>query len=154
MYAKGRGVPKDDTEAVKWYRLAAGQGNAKAQSNLGVMYDLGRGVPQDYAEAVKWYRFAAGQGNAKAQYNLGLMYKRGRGVPKDYAEAHKWFNLAASRGHKEAVKNRGIVSRLMSRDQIAEAQRLAREWKPKPWSVLKKTLDRRYRPGKGKLFVF
>src|SRR4029077_6667255 len=50
MYAEGRGVPKDDKEAVKWYRLAAAQGNAHAQTNLGGMYANGQGVPQDYAE--------------------------------------------------------------------------------------------------------
>lgn len=55
-------------------RLAADQGNAKAQVNLGVMYDNGRGVWPDYAQAVKWYRLAADQGNASAQYNLGLTY--------------------------------------------------------------------------------
>ena len=59
---------------MKWYRLAADQGNAIAQCNLGVMYDKGRGVPQDYAEAVKWYRLAAEQGHADAQFKLGIMY--------------------------------------------------------------------------------
>ena len=62
MYDKGQGVPQDYAEAVKWYRLAAEQGDADAQYNLGVMYDNGQGVPQDYAEAVKWYRLAAEQG--------------------------------------------------------------------------------------------
>ena len=60
----GQGVPQDYAEAVKWYRLAAEQGYAAAQYNLGVMYDNGQGVPQDYAEAVKWYRLAAEQGDA------------------------------------------------------------------------------------------
>ena len=64
MYNNRRGVPQDDAEAVKWYRLAAEQGYAEAQSNLGVMYNNGRGVPQDDAEAVKWYRLAAEQGYA------------------------------------------------------------------------------------------
>ena len=45
MYAKGKGVPRDDKTAVKWYRLAAEQGNASAQFNLGMMYGNGRGVP-------------------------------------------------------------------------------------------------------------
>ena len=64
---------------MKWYRLAADQGDAGAQYNLGVMYDNGQGVPQNYAEAVKWYRLAADQGDASAQYNLGVMYDNGRG---------------------------------------------------------------------------
>ena len=67
MYDNGWGVPQDYTEAVKWYRLAAKQGYASAQFNLGVMYDNGWGVPQDYNEAVKWYRLGAEQGDASAQ---------------------------------------------------------------------------------------
>ena len=59
---------------MRWYRLAAEQGDADAQSNLGVMYDSGHGVPQDYAEAVRWYRRAAEQGDASAQFDLGRMY--------------------------------------------------------------------------------
>ena len=87
MYANGRGVPQDDAEAIAWYRRSAEQGNAVAQSHLGLMYANGRGVPQDDAEAIAWYRRAAEQGNAVAQFNLGLMYAKGRGVPQDDAEA-------------------------------------------------------------------
>ena len=52
MYQHGRGVPQDDDEAVVWYRKAEDQGNAVAQTNLGLMYQLGRGVPQDDNQAV------------------------------------------------------------------------------------------------------
>jgi TPR repeat protein len=55
----------DYSTALRLRRLAAEQGNASAQHNLGAMYDKGRGVPQDYAEAAKWFRLAAKQGNAK-----------------------------------------------------------------------------------------
>ena len=77
-YAFGRGVPQDEAEAVRWYRLSADQGNAFAQYNLGVSYAFGRGVPQDEAEAVRWYRLSADQGNASAQYNLGVRLRPGR----------------------------------------------------------------------------
>ena len=77
-----QGVPQDYEEAVKWYRLAAEQGYANAQYNLGLMYDNGEGVPQDYAEAVKWYRLAAEQGMLHAQYNLGVMYDNGKAFLK------------------------------------------------------------------------
>ena len=60
--SNGQGVPQDYAEAVKWYRKAADQGYAAAQTNLGLMYAHGQGVPQDYVEAVKWYRKAADQG--------------------------------------------------------------------------------------------
>ena len=108
MYA-GRGVPEDDAEAIKWYRLAAEQGNVDAQYDLGFMYAFGPGVPQDDAEAVKWYRLAAEQGHPDAQFNLGLMYVKGKGVPQDYAEAMKWYRRAAEQGHAVAQTNLGIM---------------------------------------------
>ena len=95
---QGEGVPKDDAEAVKWFRLAAEQGYADAQFNLGGMYANGEGVPKDDAEALRWYRLAAEQGQAAAQFNLGAAYTNGQGVLKDDAEAVKWFRLAAEQG--------------------------------------------------------
>jgi len=92
-------------------------------------------VPQDYAEAVRWYRKAADQGDAGAQINLSGMYERGDGVPQDYVQAHLWINLAASRASGETRSNgprsRDRLARKMTAQQIAEAQRLAREWKPR-----------------------
>jgi TPR repeat protein len=136
MYYLGRGVPQDDIAAANWFRLAANQGDAPAQFNLGVMYAEGRGVPQDHAEAAKWYRLAADRGHAQAQYNLALAYAKGEGVSQDYVRAHMWFNLAAAhfpasevRNHELAVRNRGLVANKMTREQLAEAQNLAREWK-------------------------
>ena len=81
MYANGEGVPEDDAEAVRWYRLAAEQGTAAAQSNLGIMYAEGRSVPEDDAEAARWWRLAAEQGHANAQYALGNVCADGQGVP-------------------------------------------------------------------------
>ena len=137
MYAKGQGVPQDYATAVSWFRKAADQGVADAQYNLSVMYHNGQGVPQDYAAAVAWFRKAADQGVASAQYNLGFMYSEGQGVPQDYVQAHKWWNLAASRfdaSKKEyrdkAAKGRDQIAAKMTPAQLAEAQKLAREWKP------------------------
>ena len=126
----------DYATALREWRPLAEQGDALAQSVLGGMYEKGQGVPQDYAEAVRWYRKAANQGNALGQFNLGVMYGKGQGVPQDYVQAHMWSNLAASRfspgtDHAKAVKHRDIFAQLMTPAQIAEAQRLAREWKPK-----------------------
>jgi hypothetical protein len=138
IHYRGRGVPQSDTEAAKWFRRAADQGDAVAQFYLGVMYNEGRGVPQDYAEAAKWYKLAAEQGDALAQYNLGLSYARGEGVTPDPVAAHMWLNLASarfpagdSRNRTAAAKNRDTVASEMSSDQLTEAQRRAREWKPK-----------------------
>ncbi len=89
-----------------------------------------------------WFRKAADRGNAPAQYSLGLMYAKGQGVPQDYVLAHFWFNLAASRAVKVkqaaqaatrdlAVKARDLVAAKMTPSQVAEAQRMARQWVPK-----------------------
>ncbi len=121
----------DYATARKELRPLAEQGNATAQFNLGAMYDFGKGVPQDDKEAVGWYRLAAEQGDASAQNNLALMYFTGRGVPKDYVQARMWVNLAAAQGHEEARKAVDILAEKMTPAQIAEAQRLAREWTPK-----------------------
>ncbi len=122
--------------ALREWRPLAEQGNANAQFFLGVMYDKGQGVRQDLREAARWFRKAAEQGVAEAQSNLGFMYGYGEGVPQDYAQAYMWYDLAASRfppgeGRDIAVKNCDIVAKKMTPAQISEAQKLAREWRPK-----------------------
>ena len=92
------------------------------------MYALGQGVTQDYAEAVKWFRRAADQGLAQAQTKLGAMYSMGDGVTQDYVIAHMWFNIAAASGNANAEKGRDMAAKQMTRAQIAEAQKMAREW--------------------------
>jgi len=119
---------KDYATALKEFTPLAKQGDADAQYILGVMYDKGQGVTQDYKAAVKWYRLAAEQGDASAQFNLGIMYANSQGVIQDYSRAHMWWNIAASQGHKAARRNRNVVERKMPPAQIAEAQRMAREW--------------------------
>jgi tetratricopeptide (TPR) repeat protein len=125
MYEKGIGVPKDDAEAVRWYRQAAEQGEAKAQYNLGTMYDFGSGVPEDDAEAVRWYRQAADQGNVSAQEILGLMYANGAGVPEDLTEAFRWFSRAAARGH--ALSQARVAAMLIEQGKPDAALAAARE---------------------------
>jgi hypothetical protein len=131
MYDKGQGVPQDFAEACKWYRKAAEQGDADGQYFLGVMFKDGRGVSKDDAEAVKWFRKAAEQDYPEAQHCLGLAYVGGFGVLQDFVQAHMWLNLAAARGNVKAHEMRDELLDLMTPAQIAEAQRLAREWKPK-----------------------
>src|SRR6516165_2457660 len=117
--------------AVGWYQKAAEQGSAIAQYNLGDMYRIGEGVPSDNAAAASWYRKAAEQGYARAQNNLGVMYDNGEGVSQDDVTALMWYNLAAANGFNEAARNRDMVARHMTPAQVAEAQKLAREWKPR-----------------------
>ena len=115
-------------------RAKAERGDADAQNDLGFIYAYGQGVPEDDAEAVRWYRLAADQGHADAQYIVGFMYANGEGVPQDYVAAHMWFNLVAAQSSGEDrdrwVKNRDLVAAKMTAEQVAEAQRLAREWTP------------------------
>ena len=131
MYDEGMDVPENDAEAAKWYRMAAEQGGELAQSMLGVLYRDGRGVPQDFTEAIKWFRIAAEQGDASSQYHLGNMYHTGRGVPQDYVQAHFWYNLATTHGEEAARQFRDDIADKMTSGQLAEAQRLARNWRPR-----------------------
>jgi hypothetical protein len=138
MYYHGRGMKQNDAAAAKWFQLAADQDDARAQFNLGVMHAEGQGVPQDYVQAIKWYRLAAEQGEARAMFNVGVSYAEGQGTDQNYILAYMWFNLAAPRflpseadRRRIAIHNRDLTASRMSREQIAEAQRLAREWRPR-----------------------
>ena len=98
---------------------------------LGFMYANGEGVPKDAVQAVSWLRKAADQGLASAQFGLGLMYASGEGVPKDFVIAYMWRNLASAQGEGIAKPARDALETMMTPAQIAEAQKLSREWKPK-----------------------
>ena len=147
LFGVARAGPFEDAQAadqkgdyateLQILRPLAEQGNALAQLGLGLMYAKGQGVPQDYAQALVWTRKAAEQGDARAQFDLGLTYANGKGVPQDYVRAHMWFNIAAAAaGASDAsvrdlsVKWRDLVATRMTPAQIAEAQRMASEWKP------------------------
>jgi uncharacterized protein len=126
----------DYASAMRLWRPLADQGDAAAQVHLGLMYNNGKGAPQDYAQAVMWWRKAADHGVALAQTVLGQMYGLGQGVPQDFVLAHMWFNLAASRAEDaatrdNAAKGRDLTAAMTTPAQIAEAQRMASEWKPK-----------------------
>jgi TPR repeat protein len=120
----------DYTEALRLCRPLAEQGEAKAQTALGVIYEQGQGVTQDSTQAASWFRKAAEQGEPVAQTALGVMYESGIGVPPDNVLACMWLNLAAAQRDGDAAKLRDSLARFMTPDQIAEAQRMAREWKP------------------------
>ena len=114
-----------------WFPKAADQGDAVAEFLLGNQYANGKGVPQDYSEAMIWFQRAAEQGHAVAKLYLGVMYAEGRGVPQDYVRAHMWFSLAAAQGEQSSAKTLvGMAERQMTPAQIAEAQKLASDWKP------------------------
>jgi TPR repeat protein len=120
----------DYATALRLLRPLADAGNPEAQADLGLMYSKGNGVPQDSAEAFKWYSKAAYHGHPGSQLVLCAMLAIGRIVPQDYVHAHMWCNLAATHGAKLAGAYRDRLATKMTTEQIAEAQRLAAEWKP------------------------
>jgi TPR repeat protein len=127
MYDNGWGVRQDYQTALKRYRLAADQGDANAQMNLGIMHGKGQGVKQDYKTSVKWYTLAAKQGYAKAQNNLGVMYGLGQGVSQDYVTAHMWANIAAVNGSEMAPELRNAIAKRMTPAQIHAAQKRTKD---------------------------
>ncbi len=130
MYYAGQGVPQSLAEALDWFGKAALQGFAEAQYNLGVMNYQGAGITQNYPEAIRLYSQAAQKGHALAQYNLGLMYLAGNGIPKDPVKAYMWLSLATAQKVPEAVKTRDYLEAKMSPGQLADARKLASDWKP------------------------
>jgi TPR repeat protein len=100
-YELGQGAPRDDVEAMKWYRLAAEQGNAAAQNHVAD----GLYAAKNYTEAMKWYRRAAEQGNAEAQNNLadGLL------AGKRYVESLPWYERASAQGNVMATSSLGYL---------------------------------------------
>ena len=120
----------DYATALRELRPLAEHGDGLAQSMLGWMYEWGEGVPKDYVQARLWYEKAAAQGSPDAQFTLGQLYAKGQGVTQNHVQAHMWYNLAAANGEENGTKWRDFVARMMTPVQIAQAQKLAREWKP------------------------
>ena len=131
-HREGSGILQDEVEAAIWYRRAAEAGDAHCQFDLGRQYYYGKHVTQDYEEAAEWYRKAADQGDADAQDSLGVMYHYGQGVLQDYVMAHMLYNVASAGGSDSAGKNRDRVAKIMTGEQIAEAQKRAREYMERP----------------------
>ena len=133
IYEGGHGVPANREKSVKWfqsslpwYRNAAEQGDAEAQTVMGDFYLAGRGVEQNYAQALKWYRKAAVAGYGRAENNLGYIYFMGLGVKRDDRGAMKYFNAAAGHENAVAMKNLGTLYR----DGLGTSKNetVAREW--------------------------
>jgi hypothetical protein len=126
---------KDYPRAVRLFEPLAVKGDAMAANLLGMLYMDGAGVRADPSKAIRLWRPHAERGHAPSQYLLGLSYVGGKGVPQDFVLAHMWFNLAGS-GEDEILQKGGKERReqialSMTTAQVAEAQRLAREWRPK-----------------------
>lgn len=141
-YYYGDGMAQDHVEAAKWSQKAIDQAklaDLAAISQLvwdcyhilGQSYLKGRGVKKDVANAVVLFKKAAEEGCSFCQCALGECYFSGIGVPKDGVMSYMWLNLAAAEGDPVTMKMRDSAGSKLSSDQLAEAQRLCREWKPK-----------------------
>ncbi len=128
LYEGGLGIEQSYIEALKWYRAAAEQGLVMAQYHLGVLHEIGQGIARNHATAIEWYLRAAQQGYGPAQNNLGSLYLRGgRNIERSPVEAHVWFSLAEDQNFPGAKEMRMNAEMLLSREEISEAERLARE---------------------------
>lgn len=131
LYYEGKGALQNHRKAKEWFDKAVEQGHTGAQVNLGTLYLRGEGAPQSSQMALFWFSRAAAQEDALALAKLGLMYAQGRGVLQDFIQAHMWYNLSAAHGEARSADARDALAKQMTPAQIAEAQRLAREWRPR-----------------------
>jgi TPR repeat protein/uncharacterized caspase-like protein len=151
LFRDGRGIAKNEGEALRWYRKAADAGNARGMSSLGFMYANGRGVAKDEAEAMRWYRKAADAGDLPSMSTLANSYRDGRGVSKDEAEAVRWYRKAADAGHADSMTNLGFMyetGRGIGKDD-AEAARWYRKAADAGESTGMSNLGNLYRDGRG-----
>jgi len=93
--------------AIKWFRLAADQGNAESQFKLAMAYDQGRGISANKIEAIRLYKLAVAQGYSDAQLMLASKYAQGMDVEQDFAQAAKLYQLAADQGDVFAINELG-----------------------------------------------
>jgi len=123
IYRKGlKSVPKDLTEALKWVRMSAEQGDLNSQADLGTMFAIGAGGERDVKAARQWFLRAASRGNEEAQSNLGVIYQFGKGVPVNLEEAAKWFRLAAKQGNSIAKEQLDKVQKSLFQSMSSERQ--------------------------------
>ncbi len=140
FYKVGKGVPQNYGQAKRWFEEAAKQGHAESQIDLGTLYLQGDAPPRSPQMALFWFSRAAEQGVVPAFAKLGQMYQEAQGVPQDFVQAYMWFHLAATNGEAPSAEKRHILAMKMTYDQIMEAEKLAREWKPTRKSVAWKPL--------------
>ena len=109
-YYTGRGgVEQNYQSAALWYRRLASQGDARAQTSLGLIYARGLGFERNFAEARRWWSLAAAQNDPGAQHNLGVVYLEGQGVAADPSQALHWFRRAAASGHVLSQRILGLM---------------------------------------------
>ena len=129
MHASGVGLPQNNTEAVRWYRIAAEKGNSKAQSLIGTAYHRGIGLAVDDVQATQWLLKAADQMDPLAQFQLGEGFEIGWVGQKDNADAYKWYLLSASQGYTKATKKVTAIENILNKTQRVDGQNRASEFR-------------------------
>ncbi|MDP6589876.1 MAG: hypothetical protein QF666_10580, partial [Alphaproteobacteria bacterium] len=123
-------VPRDYAETIKWLRIAAEQGVSDSQASLGHMYFIGAGTPANPIEALRWFLAAAMQEHVQARLNISRMYFDGDVVEQDFVQSLMWLELSNAPTESYPTQfYKDLVERLTA-EQIAEAEKLAREWTP------------------------
>lgn len=129
-YAAGVTVPQDYNKAAEWFFRSAKRGYSKAQHQLGIFYMAGHGVQQDDKQALKWFRKSAEQGFAAGQFSYGGSVFIGKGTTKNKSEGYKWIYLAAMQDYEKAKSALPGIEKLMSKQQISQAQESAKSFEP------------------------
>jgi TPR repeat protein len=123
-YRDGKGVPKDDAEAMKWGHRAADAGHADAMDFVGFAYLRGAVVKRSPVIAFGYFK-AAANGSAQAAFNLGQCYYGAQGTEQDCALALEWWKKAAERGHGRAASTAAMAH--LSGEGVAADAALARK---------------------------
>lgn len=123
------GLPQNQTNAFRWFQKSSDNGYPLAQSFLAGCYLNGWGTTNNLREAIRLYSICANRGSAESQIYMGYFYESGSGVIRDYVIAYKWYDLAAQQNDYARAALDKIEAK-MSKEQIADGQRMAREFSP------------------------
>lgn len=130
LTVEGRGVPKDPKRGIGLLEKAVAQDHIGAKNILAQAYLTGNGVDKNDKKGLELFQQTASSGNPVGLFSLAQAYTLGVGVDKDLVKAHAYFNLAAARQHPEAVQARQMIEQQLKPEQVQEAQRVARAWRP------------------------
>jgi TPR repeat protein len=128
IHARGSGVRPNFAIARIWHEKAARLGNIDAMVLLGKDLTGANGLPANYDQARIWFEQAASAGNSEAMRALGDLYRNGYGVAVNMVDALMWYRLAVRAGNTEAQSGNNLLTRILSADKQADAERRALEW--------------------------
>ncbi len=128
MYAGGKGVARDYSESLRWYKEAARYGRPDAIYRIGLIYEGGFGVRENGREAARRFLEAAKLGYSQAHFKLATLYRDGGILDRNPQRAYGWFSLAEHGGIDQAVPEIAALKAEMTADELEEAERIARDY--------------------------